>query len=404
MSSSGRLCRLALSGIAALAVGCQTAPPGRTVEGSSELSAGTPDNGDPAVVALVFARDPTELRCTGTLINERVVLTAAHCDIQLDPAAFEVVFGADLSGSVDRVEIIDVLAHPDYDSTASHDLALLLLAVPVQTAPVSLLNQPLIAAPPPVSLRLVGFGSSAPDAMDNGQKREGWTETSAVTDHYVELGAAPSLPCHGDSGGPVFATVGPDEALAAVVSRGDAACSAYTKATRVDTHLESFIEPFLAATAPGSAALGEPCVYDQQCEGGRCIQALDEPSLRFCSRPCAGDDDCVAPLVCEDALCRFRLPSPGATGSPCGSDGDCLRGECLDEGVCSVRCVSGRGDCPDGYECVYLGSVDFFCAAAPTPGCGCNSTGAPGSALLLLLACALVLARRSSRDRPDSSR
>jgi hypothetical protein len=399
-----------------------SAPRATTVsQADRAVTHGSPDDGDPAVVALVYADTPTELRCTGTLIAPRVVLTAAHCGAQHDPAAFAVRFGPALATASPPVDLLEAVAHPDYGDTADHDLALLLLAEPAPpgTAPVPLATAPHVAAAPPVTLRLVGYGVTDATATDDDRKREGQTRTTEVHDRYVVLGADPSLPCRGDSGGPALLDPGDGELLAAVISRGDDGCGSYSKATRVDVHVGGFIQPYLDATAAGAATDGETCLYDAQCAGGLCLQAADEPRLQFCSRPCEGDRDCPVPLICgsdpDDAqdTCRYPLPSPGAPGAPCTEHADCLRGECLtaDQApggarICASRCVAGRGDCLEGFVCTHLGGVDFFCLPEPAArGCGCRAGGRssgpfptlPGGALLAALGLLLALHRRCRR-------
>ncbi|MBX3273197.1 MAG: trypsin-like serine protease [Sandaracinaceae bacterium] len=360
--------RAALAGWLALAAGC--APP----DGArAELTMGTETAGFPAVVALVLPGEPPTLACSGTLISEHVVLTAAHCVPRGAPGQIEVFFGSDLRRAGTRVPAIAAVAHPDASESADHDLALVLLAEPAGVAPLRLASDDAIAAAPPVSVRLVGYGLTAPGAGDDVVKREGRSLTTEVTPLHVVLGADPSLPCRGDSGGPVLVSTPAGERVGGVVSRGDAACTERARATRVDAHLDDFLTPALAAWAPGSLALGDPCLYDAHCASGRCAEALDEPLLRFCAAPCAADAECDAPLSCQEALCRYPTPSPGAVGAPCASRDDCARGDCLDgRGTCSVRCVSGRGDCPTGFACEHLGGIDFYCVPPPPPG-GCEA-------------------------------
>lgn len=375
---------------AVITVGCAPGEPSLSSH-EQPLIRGTPTDGYPAVVAIVSAADPTNVRCTGTVISERVVLTAAHCNVQFDPAAFAVFFGGDVRATGTLVPLVEARAHPEYDGTATHDVAMLLLEHAAETPPVRLLSSPPVAAAP-WPLRLVGFGVTEAKAGDTGRKREGLTETTEVTADYVVLGADPSLACSGDSGGPAFTT---DGELAAVISRGDVDCALYSKATRVDVHRAAFIDPYLSATAPRSVPMGARCLYDDHCQSGLCVTAADEPSLRYCGRRCSDDRACDAPMRCTAGECRYPLPSPGAVGAACKAQSDCVVGECLDEGFCSVRCVDSDR-CPAGYACKHLGDVRFFCVAAPPPPAddGSCATTAPRAAApeAALLCVAAVLA------------
>lgn len=375
-------------------VGCLAAPDegaGATVAG---ITAGAPTEGDPAVVAIVRADAPTTLRCTGTLVADRVVLSAAHCRVQDEPRAMAVFFGSDLRGAGTRVAVLDAVAHPAYDESADADLALLLLAEPAPTERRARFEAAPASAP--AIARLVGFGLTAIDAGDDDRKREGTSQVSELTPTYLSLQASPSLPCHGDSGGPVFVEDS-NEALIAVMSRGDAECGASAKATRVDAHLDGFIGAQMDAWAPGSVPLAAPCLYDAQCETERCVAAVDDPSLQFCSAPCESTRDCAEPLVCREGMCRHPTPSPGALGSSC-IDESCARGECLEEEqLCSTRCVTGRGDCPTGFECEHLGGTRFYCMPAPSPSRGCAAAPGPASPVMMAIVAVWLVRRRRGR-------
>jgi hypothetical protein len=354
------------------------------------LTQGTPTDGDPAVVAII--RTDGTLRCSGTVIAERVVLTAAHCGVHVDPSAYRVFFGSVLGETGTTIDIVEAIAHPAFDDTELHDLALVLLADDSPAPPVAASSMA-----PSVQLRLVGFGDTAGGANDGTRKREGTTMVTSTLSTSVELGADPSLPCTGDSGGPAFAGA----EVAAVISRGDPACASYGKATRVDAHLADFIAPYVAATAPGTIAVGDRCKYDAHCTSGSCVVAADEPLLRYCSSACTRDSDCPDAMDCIDDACRYREPTPGAIGAVCATTSECVRGECIDAGYCSVRCVSGRGDCPDDFECSHLGGTDFFCTPVPDEGGCCDTSDTRGStsAAVLLLALVLSTGRRCSSRR-----
>lgn len=83
--------------------------------------------------------------------------------------------------------------------------------------------------------------------------------------------------------------MGDASAITGVVSHGGSACSDHAVYARVDVARASFIEPYLEATAPSTAAAREPCLYAEQCDAGPCLQTEDEASLWFCSRACGSD-------------------------------------------------------------------------------------------------------------------
>lgn len=315
------------------------------------ITAGTLDEGDPAVVAIT--RDGA-IKCSGSVIAERVVLTAAHCLVQSDPSAFRVRIG------VRDVALLHAVSHPEWDSAAGHDLALLLLAEPSGVEPAPFGGA--FSAPPQSDLRLVGFGAVDATGAIDGKKREGRSKSTELVEQWAVLAADPSLPCNGDSGGPVF--VGRE--IAGVVSRGDPSCATYGKATRVDVNAAKFIAPFIASTARSSTDDGNACFYDAQCRGGACVQAEDEPRLRYCSRTCSSDAECSGAMTCVRSQCRHPLPSPGAVGATCSTDSACLDGRCLDA-HCTRHCVSGGNDCPTGYACTLTGGIDFLCTRQPEP-------------------------------------
>jgi hypothetical protein len=372
---------------------------------AAPITGGELDDGDLPVVAILGRGAPSTSFCTGTLIGERVVVTAAHCAVLLDIE--RVVFGSAPDDPAARtVAVADVRIHAAYDRAwREHDVALLLLAGPAPTGvtPWPIAPAPLAAADVGAPLRVVGFGFTGP-TPEPPRKRTGWSELTAVTPDVIELAPAASQPCFGDSGGPAFVTRGGVELLIGVTSHGDDACAAYAVDVHLPAYVAGFIEPYLAATAPGAAGPGERCFTADGCAAGTCHAPPDAPGHAYCAGACADDGDCDGGMRCDGDACRHPLPSPGARTTTCAAPWDCESGVCS-EGVCTIAC-SRDLDCDGGERCV-APSPDRarVCAADPATGegGGCRIAGGSGdgaSAFVTLLAIAALLAARRVHRRP----
>lgn len=337
---------------------------------------GTLDSGDPAVVAIGARRigcgDVLGVRCTGTLIAPRLVLSAAHCvkDPRLG-SDLEVLFGSDASAPDVRVlRVTAVHTHPDFQADGdAADLAVLVLADTAPVPPVSLGSESLAGAVGR-SVRIVGFGQTRASGEPPRTKRTGTARISEVHDALFLIAPGPSLSCRGDSGGPLFASESGREVLIGVTSTGDPGCATYGRNVRVDAFTRDFITPWIArANMPALPPRSET--------------RLDGSAL--CSAPCAADVDCPSGLVCQlvptDQELAPRCVIPGLLAGDltdsCASDSQCGNQENGD------RCVRVS---PDSCSCLRPCS-----APSGEGGCGVTrGTSAFGTGSVLLLSFLLL--------------
>lgn len=196
----------------------------------------TGDGAYESVVALISDGHPF---CTGTAVAPRLVLTAAHCVIDVRRLRdLEVIAGASvLSGR--RLDVAAIGFTPEYDPVPTHvdvhDFGYVLLAEDFSPRDgfVSL-----IAAPeewdevmqPGQVITLVGYGEDPTVSgyfRGSGIKRMVETTIRQLTPQGLEFfaGGAQLDSCDGDSGGPAFARVSDGtRRLIGVTSRGSEPC------------------------------------------------------------------------------------------------------------------------------------------------------------------------------------
>lgn len=345
--------------------------------------------GDPSAVGLVA---DGRVFCSGVVVSERVVATAAHC---VDPDARpEVLFGGSV-GEGPLIETVGVWIHPYADTNPYADLALLVLGA---TAPV---EPPLLSSLPNIepdmlgtAVTIVGHGvvelGGAP-----GVRTVATTTIAEGGSGWLGYAAGGPQPCVGDSGGPVFL----DGAVLGIHTAGDPACEEGGRALLLGS-FPAEIRDLVLATAEGAAATGDRCWYDDNCADAAdvCRPAVDEPRLSFCTHACASDAGCPPPMTCGEAgECAHPLPSPGAFGSSCTGDAACAGRLCAD-GMCTTTCFEDLpGDCPEGTECRALGDGDSASVCLPPesarPGCDCAAGGTASAPWWLALLAAAWLRR-----------
>ena len=214
---------------------------------------GDDDDDDKAVVALL---QNGKVYCTGVLITNSVVATAAHCVVNSPPE--QIYFGSDPTTKKGTfIPVTTTRVHPQFDEDSlENDVAVVGLASTAPVAPLGIVTTELDASFVGREIRLIGFGATGPDATSTDlRKRSGTTSITSYTDDDFRFRPAPSQTCLGDSGGPALARVGDHEAVIGLTSSGDSNCMTYGRDMRIGRYLpflQGYAKAYSIPTGPAS--------------------------------------------------------------------------------------------------------------------------------------------------------
>lgn len=311
-----------------------------------------------AVGALLFQYYDWANGCTGTLIHDNVVLTAAHCVQRwsgdpIDPDQVRFAVGVDSADPEYVFTVASTHPHPHYQGDADNDVGLLVLSesiadsgldiwpIPHNTAD---LTQDFVGQ----VVQNVGYGST----HDNEDNTRRWWTTEPVTEvrtgEFTVFGQSWSSVCWGDSGGPAL-NLFSGEILRVIgtVSWGDESCMDYDHFARVDDNT-SHIDPLVGTPDPcrgfdsQGRCVGQTAVWcqdgelHQRCcaaEGGSCMVDADGNARCTGGNPCGDLDyygrcDGQDAVWCEDGQIKRRRCIPCA--QLCGDTGGPLGFYCID--------------------------------------------------------------------------
>ncbi len=277
-------------------------------QGRRPIINGQPDT-SAAHQAVVMLYHNSGVMCSGTLVSNRVILTAAHCVHNLTRTGFSVYFGTDIDNDPGHwLGVTDVWEHPNYhlnqsdpsQPTTLNDIAMVRLNqdAPSGVQPIPYLPRgyALTQNDVGITLTFVGFGKDQNAHVGRklfitgslGLACDGpancYYSSMVIGPHYIAFDESSGGPCSGDSGGPALVVRNGQEYVAGVASYVDQNCQYFGASTKVDAY-QTEIENFIGNTVP------EDCTNGTDDDGD---------GLADCHDPeCGSNPYCSGPTACE---------------------------------------------------------------------------------------------------------
>ncbi len=216
------------------APGCEMPDPEAELDARiAEIIGGEVDEDDeylPVVAIYFFITVWEGGLCSGTIVNDEWILTAAHCPVDgFAMGSSRVYVGHDMNaGDVTKLEFDEVEIHPDYGydyGVPFNDVAVIHLAEPSPVEGIPIQRDELTDDLIGEELTYVGFGvtSNDPDAQVDGLKRHVDIEVADVYPFDFDVlyyESASTGTAHGDSGGPALYDFGDGPRVVGVTSWG----------------------------------------------------------------------------------------------------------------------------------------------------------------------------------------
>lgn len=324
-----------------------------------------------------FLDHPTMANCSGTLIDDDLVLTAGHCvDDERDCANYRFVFDYFYAaeGELQQMTSEDVYGCRALVARVlqgDEDWAVVQLDRPVdgqrRPAAVRRGDDALQAGDP---ITVIGFGSGIPAKFDDGGQV---TNPRAGARIYFE-GTPDTF--GGNSGSGVFNDA---REVVGVLVRGEADYTDDGDCTRVrvledggEDGTEDMTYAFRAIDAlcetdietplcDGRGGWCRPCAGDETCQEG--FTCLDDPTtgVSYCSQRCDADDDCRSDHACVEGTCAPEVETRCVgrdvyEANACGVEIELVEA-CRENDFCVAgACVEGG----DGNTCGTAVEVDIF--------------------------------------------